>query len=46
MGCQEELGWMNANIKGKSASASILRMAVAGCVYHIWHKRDMRMFAE
>lgn len=44
LGWQEELSWMNADIKGKSASASIFKMAVVGCVYHIWHKRDMRIF--
>lgn len=35
---------MNARIKGKSDSASIFKMTEVGCVYHIWHKIDMRIF--
>lgn len=32
------------NCKGKSASSHIYRIAIAGCIYHVWKERNLRLF--
>nr|XP_009781619.1 PREDICTED: uncharacterized protein LOC104230493 [Nicotiana sylvestris] len=44
MSWQHEMAWMEVNERGRSARAEVSRMAIAGCVYHIWQERNMRIF--
>ncbi|XP_019236644.1 PREDICTED: uncharacterized protein LOC109216874 [Nicotiana attenuata] len=45
-GWAEEVRWAEMNVKGKSAKSHMYRICLAACVYHIWHKRNMRVFQQ
>ncbi|XP_075077307.1 uncharacterized protein LOC107763708 [Nicotiana tabacum] len=39
-----EVQWAISQHNGKSASAEIYKMAIAGSVYQLWHERNLRVF--
>ncbi|XP_019257768.1 PREDICTED: uncharacterized protein LOC109235982 [Nicotiana attenuata] len=40
----QEIEWACSNAKSRSANAEIYRIAIAGCVYHVWQERNHRIF--
>ncbi|KAL4386345.1 hypothetical protein GQ457_09G024940 [Hibiscus cannabinus] len=44
LGWDEELQWLCSNLKGKSLRVTLLKLAWASFVYHIWVERNRRTF--
>ncbi|XP_019254658.1 PREDICTED: uncharacterized protein LOC109233289 [Nicotiana attenuata] len=43
---QEELLWGKINKTGRNAEAELYIMVLAGCNYHVWQERNIRIFQE
>ncbi|XP_070057541.1 uncharacterized protein [Nicotiana tomentosiformis] len=46
MGWNQELAWIVTNANAKDTKAGIYRLTMTGCVYYLWHERNLRIFQK